>query len=556
MSVNNLVSASVNHGIQVGQNNAPIEILLPPREVLTPEAERDTLLRELKWTDPTIEKLRITRTKGGLYEASSCWILTHPSYDQWRHGDTKLLWIKGGAGKGKTMLLVGITKDLQPHTKLDKPSADSFLSFFFCQKTDNRLNKAVSVLKGLIYLLLVQDSSLVSYLKNDYDRMGKEVFDTNNINAFDMLSNIFRQMIEHAGSETIYLAVDALDECEDGLPDLLSLIWESSLQNNRVKWIITSRNHVNVDDSLALSLEVNSEAVKQAIEVYVEYKVSRIPSLKSKPTQRANVRKKLLEKADGTFLWVDLTLQSIRSALGDDVVRRIDKIPSGLMPLYERMMEGIGQPGDYRDECLAVLSITTLTKRPLHIYELQTLADLQGYDATDLEKIVDMCGSFLTLQESYIYSIHQSAKDYLVSEAAVNEIFPSGKPAIQRSIVQRSVAAMTTTLKRDMYELVHPGTFIHDVMGRPPPDYLLGVGYSCVYWIDHLCETDSDLNFTSSKESTHIRDSAEAFLRHHFLHWLEALSLLSAVSNGVLSINKLTNSLLVSISNHRWLIYN
>lgn len=55
---------------------------------------------------------RIERTKGGLYKASSSWILTYPDYNGWRHGDTRLLWIKGGAGKGKTMLLVGITKDL------------------------------------------------------------------------------------------------------------------------------------------------------------------------------------------------------------------------------------------------------------------------------------------------------------------------------------------------------------------------------------------------------------------------------------------------------------
>ena len=60
--------------------------------------------------------------------------------------------------------------------------------------------------------------------------MGKEVFDvTNNVNAFDALSNVFRQMIKHLRLETIYIAVDALDECEDGLSDLLGLIRETSL---------------------------------------------------------------------------------------------------------------------------------------------------------------------------------------------------------------------------------------------------------------------------------------------------------------------------------------
>ncbi|RYP77557.1 hypothetical protein DL770_007058 [Monosporascus sp. CRB-9-2] len=409
------------------------------------DAERNALLKELKWTDPTIEKLRIERTKGGLYEAASSWILAHPSYHKWRHDETKLLWIKGGAGKGKTMLLVAITRELRPCTKLDKPGADSFLSFFFCQNSDDRLNNAVAILKGLIYLLLVQDSSLVSYLKNDYDRMGKEVFDSsnNNVNAFDALSNVFRQMVQHPRSETVYLAVDALDECEDGLPDLLGLIKESSLQENRLKWIVTSRNQVNVDESLALSLEVNSEAVVRAIEVYIDHKVSQIPSLKSNPAQRATVQRKLLGKADGTFLWVDLMLRFIHGALGDDVVRRVDEIPSGLPPLYDRMMEDIGKStSDYRDSCLVILSIATLAYRPLHILELRTLAGLEKYETADLERIVDMCGSFLTLLESHVYPIHQSAKDYLVSEAAVSKIFPSGTHSVHRSIVDSIIRGL------------------------------------------------------------------------------------------------------------------
>ncbi|KXX76846.1 Vegetative incompatibility protein HET-E-1 [Madurella mycetomatis] len=443
----------------------------------TCETERDSLLKELKWTDPTIDKLRIERTKGGLYEASSRWILSHPSYQQWQDGETKLLWIKGGAGKGKTMLLVAITNQLRCRTKLGQLATGSSLSFFFCQNTDDRLNNAAAILKGLIYLLLVQDVSLVSYLKSDCDRMGKGVFDVTNgnVNAFDALSNVFKQIIQHSRSETVYLAIDALDECDDDLPDLLGLIRETALQDNRIKWIVTSRNRVDIDEGLALeipgaklSLEVNSEAVSQAIETYVNHKVAQVPSLRSNPAQRANVQQKLLEKAEGTFLWVDLILRSIQNVLADDVVHCIDEIPSGLPPLYDRMMGDIAKSkSNYRDACLAVLSIAALAYRPLHILELRTLTGLE-YGNADLEKIVDMCGSFLTLVENHIYQIHQSAKDYLVSEVAVDKIFPSGKHAVQRNIVDRSVEAMENTLQRDVYQLVHPGTLTREVEARPP----------------------------------------------------------------------------------------
>jgi hypothetical protein len=534
------------------------------------ETERDVLLRELKWADPTIDKLRIERTKGGLYEASSSWILSHPSYQKWRDGETKLLWIKGGAGKGKTMLLVTITKQLQSQTRLDHAVANSSLSFFFCQTTDNRLNNAVAVLKGLIYLLLVQDVSLVAYLKNDCDRMGKEIFDVtnNNRNAFDALSNVFKKMVQHSRSETLFLAVDALDECEDGLSDFLNLVRETTLEENRLKWILTSRNRVDINENLALenpgaklSLEVNSEAVLQAIKTYIVHKVAEVPSLQSSPVQRGIIQQKLLEKAEGTFLWVDLVLRSIRGVLAEDAVRRIDETPPGLPLLYDRMMGDISKSAsNYRDSCLAVLSVATLAYRPLHILELRTLAGLK-YEAADLEKIVDMCGSFLTLVDGNVYPIHQSAKDYLVSDAAVDKIFPSGKHAVQRSIVDRSIAAMGNTLQRDVYRLVHPGVLACDVEARPPtPDPLLGVGYACEYWIDHVCETDkADLQgsrryrvantfgrITGSKKSIRIRDSIKAFFHDHFLHWLEALSLLGVMSNAVLSLSRLRSIVEVS----------
>jgi len=303
--------------------------------------------------------------------------------------------------------------------------------------------------------------------------------------------------------------------------------------------------------------------LQRAIEVYIYHKVSQVPSLRSNPAQRAIVQEKLLAKADATFLWVDLILRSIHDALGDDIVQLIDEIPSGLQPLYDRMMRDIStSTSTYRDSCLVTLSIATLAYRPLHLLELRILVGLEQYEPADLERIVDMCGSFLTLLDSRIYPIHQSAKDYLASEAALDKIFPSGTHAVHRSIVERSVAAMEKALRRDIYDLKHPGTLINEITHPPKQDPLLGVGYSCAYWIDHACEPDkSDFPrsrrsrlvsalkqpFGSSKKSIYMRDIINTFFLHHFLHWLEALSLLGIITNGVFSLTKLKNNLLVSI---------
>jgi hypothetical protein len=99
----------------------------------------------------------------------------------------------------------------------------------------------------------------------------------------------------------------------------------------------------------------------------------------------------------------------------------------------------------------------------------------------------------------------------------------------------RSLAdALSKTLRRDMYNLQDPGSTVKDV---PDPDPLASVRYSCVFWVDHLCEADDQ----SSEGRNKVFDDGAifVFLKEHFLHWLESLSLISKLSDGVLSSQRL-----------------
>lgn len=85
------------------------------------------------------------------------------------------MWIKGDPGKGKTMLLCGIIDELES----SKPQS-VLLSYFFCQATDPRINSATSVLRGLLYMLVGQQLSLTSHVREKYDHAGKNTFDDAN----------------------------------------------------------------------------------------------------------------------------------------------------------------------------------------------------------------------------------------------------------------------------------------------------------------------------------------------------------------------------------------
>lgn len=93
---------------------------------------------------------------------------------------------------------------------------------------------------------------------------------------------------------------------------------------------------------------------------------------------------------------------------------------------------------------------------------------------------------------------------------------------------------MSTRLKRDIYELHTPG-FSIDHVTPPNPDPLLTVSYPCLHWVDHLRDCDP------TPEDLQV---VEKFLHRSYLHWVEALSLLKSIPDGIRCTTKLENLLL------------
>lgn len=348
-----------------------------------------------------------------------------------------------------------------------------------------------------------------------------------------------------------HLVIDALDECETDLPELLRFINHTS-SSCRVKWILSSRNEPHIERGLRLresgtrlelELKENAEQVSRAVDAYIDHCISDLSVLQDDQTLQYQVRHSLRHKADGTFLWVALVFQELQHVESWDVLEVLKEIPAGLEALYHRMMQQINQLERRNPEfCRSVLSTVTIAYRPLHLEELGILSGLPS--KVSIEKIASMCGSFLTIRDKVVYFVPQSAKDYLMKDPnsdILSKIFPAGYAEAHRTIVSRSLEAMLTTLQRDIYNLKHPSFPIKEIK-FPDPDALAPIRYACVYWIDHLCETESSHNGVGFYDEEKI----DEFWRKHFLHWLEALSLMRSTSNSVFAIARLIGLLTVS----------
>ncbi|KAJ9413287.1 transcriptional activator of glycolytic enzymes-domain-containing protein [Fusarium oxysporum] len=472
-----------------GQGRLRVQLLEWFAKTKFPGVKNMRCLKHLYVTDPRDDKQRILETKGGLLKGSYCWILKNDRFQRFRDDpQSPLLWIKGDLGKGKTMLLCGIIDELE------KESAKR-LSYFFCQATEAQLSSATGV-------------------RAKYDTQEQKLFES--INAWVPLTDIFMDMLNDPALEDVVLIVDALDECKTKHSELLDFIFKSP---SHIKWIVSSRNHCpdigprlrNATHTAKLCLEDIGSTICEAVDAYIRHKVDQLICEENYDDKlRYAVQHYFMSHANGTFLWVTLVWKEPADPRvpRQHMLTKLTSFPAGLDQLYERMMEHIINSDD-AGLCKQILATVSVVYSPVTLKELISLVEsLEEFDQDELKEIIGSCGSFLTLRKGVIYFVHQSAKEYLLDKAS-NQIVPSGTTDQHHTIFSRSLLVMSRSLRRDMYNLNHPGISIDDVR-QPDPNPLASARYSCFYWVDHLSAAGRGIpgfsNNNTPKTSCHIRD--------------------------------------------------
>ncbi|KAF3029134.1 hypothetical protein E8E12_000708, partial [Didymella heteroderae] len=282
-----------------------------------------------------------------------------------------------------------------------RTSRQPLLTYFFCQSTRPELNNAVSVLRGLVYLLIVQKEELARHVQKRYESVGRLLFE--GPNAVYALREILSDILNEPSLPPTCLLVDALDECTSGLSELLYIITDTSLgRHGKVKWLVTSRNvpeierHLQPDPlGVKVSLEVKASHVSRAVGAFVEYKVRRLVTVQRyDPVLQAEVQQQLRDKAEGTFLWVSLVckeLEKVEYFLTREVLHEL--LP-GLDPLYDRMLAQILTHKNTRTAgyCKEVLQSVTLAFRPQQLSELALSAGLPSDRFGDMQAVTDLIG--------------------------------------------------------------------------------------------------------------------------------------------------------------------
>jgi len=98
---------------------------------------------------------------------------------------------------------------------------------------------------------------------------------------------------------------------------------------------------------------------------------------------------------------------------------------------------------------------------------------------------------------------------------------------------------MSKFLKQDVCDVGRPGALVADVESSQMEQCLPSeVQYACLYWIQHLQKSGAQLS---------ENDQVHQFLQVHILHWLEALSWMGRLSEGIHAITSLESIAFVSL---------
>jgi ankyrin repeat protein len=371
----------------------------------------------------------VISVKGTRVEGTCEWITQDVSYRAWlndqsnrsNNDNTRLLWISGGPGKGKTMMSVFLTEELERHTA---SIPDAELVFFFCSAQDEKRNTAVAVLRGLIYQIIEKRRQLVKYALPYFDKP-KEAKQT--LLSLEALWVIFSKLIADPELGTVFCVLDGLDECEESklsvlLQRIVGLLDGDTLSSTKgsFKLAIISRDMPDLHSCTRIRLDPdNDEKVVRDIELFVCARVAELSVIKGFGGElSASVQETLLARAEGTFLWVGFAMHELsQKQTPSEILEALEELPSGLPAIYGRMLQRISPKQQERS--LAILRWTTLAARPLHLQELAAAIDLQTSSSlVSIEQAtrdaIAICGPLLRIREQEVSLVHQSARDYLL----------------------------------------------------------------------------------------------------------------------------------------------
>ncbi|TKX19809.1 ankyrin repeat-containing protein 27 [Elsinoe australis] len=384
--------------------------------------------RNLLSTDPAQDRGNLLVIKGERVRDTCTWIRQSLQYQGWLQGNIRTLWIYGGPGKGKTMLSIFMSEDLE--NSVTRDDRKTLVIYYFCANDDEKRNTACMVLRAIIWRMVKESDDLLSLVQGVFEDKGVEETLSSKVALWQLLITV----LSKATFSRLYLLIDGLDECKDPPSYLESNLRKLTLDETRLQLCIVSQKEppahrgyhtILLDRDLSDPTKTNSDAhVKRDLQRFIADRVRGLRCVRDLGEKQVEqLGKDLLLRSEGTFLWAGFAMLELRDKLTyTDVTDALRSLPKDLPSYYNRMLSDIDDA--HVSICSQILRLIVVSLRPLTISELiNALSIRSGLELTKQITLdrVKSCGSLLELENNHVRLVHSSAKDFLLQTKGISE---------------------------------------------------------------------------------------------------------------------------------------
>jgi WD40 repeat protein len=379
-----------------------------------------------------------------------------------------VLWIHGDAASGKSVLSSFIINHL---VQLGLPC-----HYFFFRFTDKK-KRAVSLLLRTIAYQLARSTRIYA------DRLGQleavaadlKLAQYKQIWLWLYKQSLFKMEIDRP----LYCVIDGVDEA-DNPGHVVRLLQDLQLTTIPIRILLVSRKTHEISAEFQklgkiIHLEtIHMKGDKNDLKAYIDFELN-VPD---ENNHKTTITEKLLEKAQGNFLWLHLAVDKINSCYTtSEIESALSQLPAGMEDLYHRMTDSVlsQSPGDRRIG-QDILAWATYAQRLLTVDELKDA--LSQTDHVEFHRTIsDLCGGFLVVdKEGKVAMIHETAREYLIRCNGMDQDIAAYSLGMSRKITHNRI------LKRCIQRLIDPK--LRSLLGRNKPPALLE--YACTSWFLHL----------------------------------------------------------------------
>jgi len=447
---------------------------------------------------------------------------------------TRVYWMSGMAGTGKTTILYSLCEWLSKKQRLG--------GNYFCSRISASCRDVNTIVPTLTYQLARYSpafrSTLCKVLEENPEASKLDVKW-----QFEKLLQTPMESVKTAMPEGVVVVIDALDECDDG--DAFRLFLEILLKHAAdlpIKFLVTSRPEPAIREKMLAPGCSRSVLYLHDIEEWIvegdikKYLTEALGSMSPPPSY--NDVELLAKRAGKLFIYAATVVRYIypgdpgvnsnarlRSMLKMD--SRSTKQHDELNELYTNILSAALNPRRLEEQEMNDIRLTLRTvvcaKEPMTV---QTLASLLGLTEEQVRFSLQPLQSILHVQDNthgLVSPFHASFPDYLFDKIRSNDFHCE---ATEHSEVLANFCfdLMKAQLRFNICKLESSFVFDEDVLDlqdRIKEFISPALSYACRYWGEHLRKG----NFT---DTVKLVD----FLTHRLLLWMEVLNLERGMATG------------------------